>query len=196
MAEEIKVDLKTRSPLVTGFLGCLGIGVAIFAVLLVLSAGGFGITTPKSSEKGPEKVGGGSATEVPAEPKQTEFNVGEEIKLGDNILKVNSVERRAQIGYSTPDSGKEFVLVNVTIRNAGQSDISYNPYDFRIQDSNGNQTDHAWASLDDRLSSGSLASGGHVTGTVPFETPRGDQGLKLLFEPSFWSEERIVINLD
>ena len=52
----------------------------------------------------------------------------------------------------------------------------------------------AFAVLDDSLSSGTLASGGKVTGSIPFEVPIGDQA-KLIFQPSFWSNQRIVVDL-
>lgn len=45
------------------------------------------------------------------------------------------------------------------------------------------------------LSSGSLASGGNVSGTITFEQPMGDEDLKLIFEPSIFSDDRLIINL-
>jgi hypothetical protein len=120
--------------------------------------------------------------------------VGDVTKLGDREFIVNSVRRSGAFNYNTPKSGKEYVIVNVTIKNQGKDEVSYNPYDFKVQDANGAQENQAFAVLDDSLSSGTLALGGKVTGSIPFEVPIGDQA-KLIFQPSFWSNQRVVVDL-
>jgi archaellum component FlaG (FlaF/FlaG flagellin family) len=98
------------------------------------------------------------------------------------------------MGYSTPRSGKEYVILNVTIKNLGKDEVSYNPFDFKVQDANGAQEGTTYVSLDDNLSSGTLAPGGKVTGSMAFEVPIGDQA-KLIFQPSFWDSQRVVVDL-
>jgi hypothetical protein len=120
--------------------------------------------------------------------------VGDVTKLGDREFTVNSVKRANVLSYSTPKTGKEFVVVNVTIRNLGTDEVSYNPFDFKVQDANGAQESETFASLDDSLNSGTLAPGGKVTGSIPFEVPTGDEA-KLIFQPSFWSSQRVVVDL-
>jgi len=133
--------------------------------------------------------------EVTPEAK-TEFAVGEAIQMEDYALTVNKVTKAASKGYSTPKTGNEYVFVNVTVQNTGDKEVSYNPFDFKIQDSNGNQTTDTFVSLDDRLSSGTLASGGKVTGSLSFEAPKSDKGLKLIYQPNVWLDNaRITINL-
>ena len=63
--------------------------------------------------------------------------VGDVTKLGDREFIVNSVRRSGAFGYNTPKAGKEYVIVNVTIRNLGDDEVSYNPFDFKMQDANG-----------------------------------------------------------
>ncbi len=136
-----------------------------------------------------------SKTEVTPEVK-SEFAVGEAIQMKDYILTVNEVTKAPSKGYSTPKSGNEYVFVNVTIQNTGDKESPYNPFDFKIQDSNGNQTTDTFVSIDDNLSSGTLASGGKVTGSLAFEAPKGDKGLKLIYQPNFWLDnQRITVNL-
>jgi hypothetical protein len=51
-----------------------------------------------------------------------------------------------------------------------------------MQDSNGTQKDATIIlGQEHQLSSGNLAPGGKVTGTLGFEVPKGDAGLKRLF---------------
>jgi hypothetical protein len=127
-------------------------------------------------------------------PKEITPKVGDVTTLGDREFTVNTVKRSKGMGYSTPKKGKEFVIVNVTIRNLGQDEVSYNPFDFKVQDANGAQEDETFVSLDDSLNSGTLAPGGKVTGSIPFEVPIGDKAL-LIFQPSFWSSQRVVVDL-
>jgi len=128
------------------------------------------------------------------QPKDVTPKVGDVTKLGDREFTVNSGRRSQAFDYNTPKAGKEYVIVNVTIRNLGKDEVSYNPYDFKVQDANGAQESYTWASLSDSLSSGTLAPGGKVTGSMPFEVPIGDEA-KLIFQPSFWSSQRVVVDL-
>lgn len=128
------------------------------------------------------------------QPEEITPKVGDVTKLGDREFIVNSVRRSRGFNYNTPNKGKEYVIVNVTIRNLGKDEVSYNPFDFKVQDANGAQESSTFASLDDRLNSGTLAPEGKVTGSIPFEVPIGDEA-KLIFQPSFWSSQRIVVAL-
>ena len=141
----------------------------------------------------PTKVGENSNNSQ-AEEQQKEYKVADVVKLGEREFVVNSVKRSGAFNYNTPDAGKEYVIVNVTIRNLGKDEVSYNPFDFKVQDANGAQESSTFASLDDSLSSGTLAPNGKITGSMPFEVPQGTNA-KLIFQPSFWSEQRIVVDL-
>jgi hypothetical protein len=84
--------------------------------------------------------------------------------------------------------------VNVTIKNLGKDEVTYNPFDFKVQDAKGAQETETFATLDDSLSSGTLAPDGTVSGSMPFEVTVGDQA-KLIFQPSFWDSQRVVVDL-
>jgi hypothetical protein len=186
-----------RHPILTGIL-----------ILFIIGAIGAGLGGDKSkqtsnnmqsSSKSTEQQGNtNTATSMnsDASNKQQDATpkVGDVTKLGDREFIVNSVRRSGAFNYNTPKSGKEYVIVNVTIKNQGKDEVSYNPYDFKVQDANGAQENQAFAVLDDSLSSGTLALGGKVTGSIPFEVPIGDQA-KLIFQPSFWSNQRVVVDL-
>lgn len=145
----------------------------------------------KVSSKSKEKA---EETEVPDE----KFYVGDEIAMGDYVLTVDKVKRSSGTEYDKPKKGKEFLIVTVTLKNNGEDEFDYNPYNFSVQDSNGTVTDITFTTVDSDTSmeSGSLVSGGKVSGTLAFEVPKKDKKLMLRYQPDFWSDKEIQINLN
>lgn len=94
------------------------------------------------------------------------------------------------INLSAPEGGNEFVKVEVSIENNSDNQISYNTFDWKIQNSNGVIKD-----IDGGLNSGELAPGGKVTGFMIFQVPAGDTGLVLSYNPSFFSDKKIEIKI-
>lgn len=137
----------------------------------------------------------GSEEEAP--PVKEEFSVGEKVQLGDNVLTVTKAEKSAGSDFDQPKDGHEYVVVTVVIENAGDENISYNPFDFKMSNSQGQILDQTFTTIDTNtaLQSGELAPGGKVTGTIAFEQPAGDPGLQLQYTPSFWSDKTIMVNL-
>ncbi|WP_164214965.1 DUF4352 domain-containing protein [Virgibacillus sp. YIM 98842] len=128
---------------------------------------------------------------------EDEFSVGEAVQLGDNVLTVTEVEKSDGDEFDQPKSGNEYVIVHVEIENSGEENISYNPFNFKMANSEGQIVDQALTIIDSdtALESGELAPGGTVSGTIVFEQPADDPELQLQFEPSFWSGDMIKINL-
>lgn len=175
----------------------IGVGVVILGVIVISAIGGS--SNKSSNQATTTTTNNTSSTQDDVnknndQPKDVTPKVGDVTKLGDREFTVNSVRRSKAFGYNTPKAGKEYVIVNVTIRNLGKDEVSYNPFDFKVQDANGAQESSTFASLDDSLSSGTLAPEGKVTGSMPFEVPVGDEA-KLIFQPSFWSNQRVVVDL-
>jgi hypothetical protein len=132
-----------------------------------------------------------------AEPEKEVFAVGEKVQLGDNVLIVTKVEKSAGSDFDQPKDGHEYVIVTVEISNAGDENISYNPFDFKMSNSQGQIVDQAFTTVDTNtaLQSGELAPGGKVSGTITFEQPAADSALQLQYNPSFWSDKTIKVNL-
>lgn len=126
-----------------------------------------------------------------------EFSVGEKVEFNGYIVEVTSVEKSSGNEFEKPQQGKEYVIVHVSIENNGDKEIDYNPFHFKMKNSNGQIEDHAFTIIDNdtKLSSGELAPGGNISGTVTFEQPIDDDGLQLIFEPSFWSAKQVIFNL-
>lgn len=131
--------------------------------------------------------------------EKTQFKVNETISFDNKEVTVTKVERNWNTGnqFVTPESGKEFVKVQVTIKNNSNNDISYNSFDWKIKDSGNVLYDIASATfmIDGSLGSDTLAAGDTISGFLAFEVPDGDTGLKLQYSPSFWSGKKLEINL-
>ena len=78
--------------------------------------------------------------------------------------------------------GKPITQVSVTYQNNGNSQASFNPYDWKAEDGQGAQRSQAfYTDGDNELHSGTLAAGGTVSGNLYFE---GDV-VKVLYENAF-----------
>jgi hypothetical protein len=131
--------------------------------------------------------------------EKTEFKVGETASFDNKTITVTDVQRNYDTGnqFAQPESGKEFVIVTVKITNDSDKTLDYNTFEFKMQDSNGVQQNEAITALSEgKLNSGSLAAGGKVTGKLAYEVPKGDTGLKLLYQNfSFFDNKAITFNL-
>ena len=166
------------------------------------------IITIGSQYKQPEKVGenknsgsnGSSQTQKGESKKEekTEFNVGDIIAFDGKELTVEKVERNWNSGnaYLKPKDGKEYVKVSVKIENKSETEMNYNVFEFKAEDSNGaaESADGQTYSLPDSLGSGDLVKGGKKSGSMIFEVPAGSS-LKLHYQPSFWSNKKVIVNL-
>ena len=67
-----------------------------------------------------------------------------------------------------------------------------------MQNSNGQITSQAFTTInsDTSLSSGSLAAGGQVNGTIAFEQPVGDSGLVLKYKANMFSNKEVQVKID
>ena len=78
--------------------------------------------------------------------------------------------------------GTPITQVSVTYQNNGNSQASFNPYDWKAEDAQGAQRSQAfYTDGDNELHSGTLAAGGTVSGNLYFE---GDV-VKVLYENAF-----------
>jgi len=175
-------------------------GVIIVFLLIIFIPGGNNSnkTSDTSTAQKVDEVNVESVSNKEEIVENAEFSVGDVIKMRNWELTVNGVSKAKSKGYSTAKTGKEYVFVKTTIRNTGDEEAKgVGSFDFKIQDSNGVLDGTTYISLDDGMQGYvDLAPGGVLTGTMPFETPEDDNGLKLIFQPNFWIDnQRIVVNL-
>jgi hypothetical protein len=88
---------------------------------------------------------------------------------------------------TTPKPGARFVFVTVRYDNGTAKESSFNPYDWKLQDAAGVRRQSAFFVGDrgDALSSGSVAPGGFVSGSIVFEAPVGDVRLEMVYDIPF-----------
>lgn len=186
-----EVGKKSKIPLIA-------FGVSLLFMVLIFSA-----KSPSDKNSSPKKVEDKSSStntqkkQDASNKKEVIINVGETAEIDDKLFKVVSIQRNYPGGkYSTLPTGKEWVLVNVYIENKGQKEKSYNSYDFKMEDSSGDRKSNAYVSdVVDELHSGDLAQGGKKLGNIVFEVPKDDKGLKLIYEPNMFNDEKVIVKL-
>ncbi len=190
--------------------------VWVIVVFIIIAAVGGGDDEKEQADEPPESEPASAETtnndtqeqeEEPEEPEEepakeeeekTEFGINEKIEFEGRIVEVTEVEKSSGSDFDKPKDGKEYVIVHVAIENNSDKEINYNPLDFKMQNSQGQIESKTFTTIDSgtSLSSGGLAEGGNVSGTIAFEQPIDDENLQLIFEPSFWSSKKITINLN
>jgi len=161
-----------------------------FWLIVLIILGGAGISATKDNPSTAD------------EPKKTEakefYALGEEVKLKDNVLIVTGISKNSGIEWDKPKDGQEFIVVNVTLKNGGDDEISYNPYDFSIQNSQGQITNTTFTTIDKTtaLHTGKLAPKGEISGTIVFQEPINDSSLILKYKASIFSDSEIKVKLN
>jgi hypothetical protein len=171
--------------------------IPMLALALLFSftvACGEGANTAKKVEgttAGSEATIGTTATETTL---QQVYNIGDSVDLNGKVVTVVSFKKSNGGDYDKPKEGMEYVIVSLKIKNNGTDKITYNPYDFEMQNSKGQITSMALTTVDTKtaLSSGELASGGEVEGTVTFEEPKDDSGLVLIYQANILDEDEVI----
>lgn len=165
--------------------------IVVIAVIVVIAA----IANLGGNDDQPQAVNGsGNAAHNEQVDTSKVFGINEPVKYKGLELSVTKVEKSNGDDFDKPKDGMEYVIVTVKYKNAGEEKISYNPYDFKMLNSKGQITDQALTSVDSStsLSSGELAPGGEISGTIAFEQPKGDAGLKLQYTGSWFSSDADV----
>lgn len=128
------------------------------------------------------------------------YKVGETVKFDNQDITITSVNRNytTNNSYTKAGDGKEYVKVNLQIKNTSDGQIDYNAFYWSIEDSSGditNYTSAAMAQADDTLSSGQLAAGGTKTASIVFEVPKDDTKLKVHINPGLISAHEAIVEL-
>lgn len=185
--------------------GALGtVAVVVVVVLLALvngCSGGTGSTESPSARETqvPSTTSSGNPqNSTNTDSANKEYTIGDAVDLSDRTLKVNE----AQSDYlplnqaSKPEPGNQFVRVNVILTNRSSGQISFTPFDFKLQDASGVRRGYTIAvDMPNPLNTGNLAPNDSVTGNIAFEAPQGDTGFKLIYEPIASSSETATVNV-
>ena len=168
----------------------------VLAVLIV--AGIAGSLGGGNDEKGvAKKVDNSSeASDTPkesnSEKEEVDFKIGDTIDIDGYQIKVNDVKYSDEEGFTTPDEGKEFIIINLTITNKTGEKASFNPLDFAINE-DGVSSTAGFEYVDgiDTLSSGDLDPDATVTGNLAAQVKK-ESSVKLRYEGNFFLKDKEV----
>ena len=104
---------------------------------------------------------------------------------------ITNVEYSNGNEWDHPSSGKKYVIITLKIENKSDKKISYNALDYKMVNSQGQEDDESFTTInnDTSLSSGDLISGGVKTGTLVFEEAEDETSLKLLYYSNIFDDK-------
>lgn len=130
------------------------------------------------------------------EKKIESFKVGDVVKLDDYQIVVNSISAySSKNGYIKPESGKKWLVVDITQENKGTDSKDYNTFDYKLQDNQDYRYENTYSDKEPSFSSGILQPGAKTRGFITFEIPANNTANKLIFTPSWWTSSQIEIDL-
>lgn len=134
-----------------------------------------------SSSSSSSSAASSSSSSTSKKTSHSNLSIGTEATFSSGLtVTVNSVES-GLLNYD----GRDITCVNVTYRNNGQSNESFNVYDWSGEDSQGARRNfYYYSKAVDELNSGDLAPGGSVTGNIYFESPIA----KVVYTENIWVE--------
>lgn len=130
-----------------------------------------------------------SPTPPPATPTtRTTYRIGEGATFADGWrATVLRLEEQPAGTYTKPSPGMRFVAVILRFDNGSTQSVSLSPFlELKLQDSAGvRRTPRLFSYRNDALSSGRVAPGSFVSGSVTFEAPIGDSRLQLVYDRGY-----------
>lgn len=135
----------------------------------------------------------GCSSKEDKKEEKTEFNVGEVATFKEVEYTVVAVERHQGTNqFSKPKEGKEFVTVHIKIENKSKEKISYNPIDWKMVNSNGQEEGYSvTGGMDTQIHHRDLTAAGKIEGTITYEQTIGDTGLKLNYYETMFSDKAV-----
>lgn len=177
-------------------LSIAGLVICIVSVVIVLATQSLYSKAFDDATSGPslsstsQSDSSTASSEAESSQNREDLSVGTTATMSNGLaVTVNSVTN-GLANYS----GEEFASVSVTYTNTGNDTVSFNGYDWKAQDPQGAQRDESYqfggdaADSSMRLSYGTLAPGGSVTGIIEFD----GQITKVIYAPSIMSDKNNV----
>ncbi len=162
----------------------------VVVLVVIVAAGMGGSGSSDSSDKS------ASSSSSSATPLDKVYKVGQTASYKGYKIKVNSVSYSSGNEYEQPDSGKQYVIVNVTITNDTDESQDYNPYDFKLNaDGNNTDLDEIYTDVDNTLNAGSLDKGASVTGNMVGQASTSVSKLQLQYQTSVWNNKTVKFDL-
>ncbi|MHC5375589.1 DUF4352 domain-containing protein [Enterococcus sp. LJL120] len=164
-------------------------------VLVIIVGGALGSNSKNETKKVDSGTTTSSSTQESTDVLAETYNVGDTVSYKGYEIRVNSVDFSDGSEYVKPDSGKQFVIVNITINNNTDEKQSYNPFDYSLNADGVSETLMSYLDNVETLNSGELDPGATVTGNLVGEASSAAK-LQLRYQASFWNDETVDINLN
>ncbi|MEK3946089.1 DUF4352 domain-containing protein [Paenibacillus sp. FSL R7-0048] len=183
-------------------IGCLGF---IALIVLIIVIGIFAKDKDSSNDTTSKSNTTANSVETKGTSKEDAKKLakkGEELQVGDVVFKVNKVTTTKEIkdgnylSYSPSADGSIFLVVNVTVKNAGKKMITTDSSYFQLlkDEVTYNPSTLITTSGDYFLYEG-INPGLAQTGNVVFEIPEDMTGFLLNVQTGFWGTEQGQIEL-
>jgi len=132
-----------------------------------------------------------------ATPAPATGGVDEDVESANYTLLVHGVQDPYQPGdeFYAPAAGNRWVVVDVSITNNSGESQQYFVFDFKLKDADNFEYDAGFADAPQELDSGTLAAGDTLRGRIAFEVPETADITRLIYNPGFFGEDQIEIDL-
>lgn len=174
------------------------IAVAIVAVIVIGSAlGGKDDkpTAPVNNDAVQTVQSDDVAKETPTTALKTTYNAGDEVDLDGCIMKYDSAEVwQGYESYAAPKDGNKVIRLHLSFTNNGKEDAYISEYDFDCYCDNSLYESYFYG--EDNLPTVNLSSGRSTEGYIYFEVPENAEKIEVEYEVNFWSDKKIILNVD
>jgi hypothetical protein len=164
-----------------GLLKKIGIGIVVtFAIIIVLGIYGSTLNSQNQFSTTTTLPAGGGGGALPSTTTTTSSLPAQNIMISYTGTVENGIDYTlGNYPYTAqPDSGKIFLVVNMTIKNNGYDKFSVNPFYFHVIVNNIKYNyDSNTYYLADKLGSVDILNGGKLSGSLVFQIPSSDSSL-------------------
>lgn len=170
--------------IITGAAGALwSVVVSIFFILSLIALGVGGASAGVALDQANQTLANYNAENKALIEAKKEFKKGETATFGQFEVKVNSVKRdyTPEDSYVTVGEGKEFIVVNVTVKNVGSESKYISSYDLKLSEA-GVADSASYFDVDPAFDGGDVSPGASTSGNIMYEVTKGTTDLKLQYE--------------
>lgn len=174
--------------IITGAIGALwSLVISVFFVLAIASVGIGGAALNEVVQEAQDSVSQHNAETKALIDAKKDFSKGETAKFGKFEVKVNSVTRNytPEQDYLTPEDGKEFIVINITVKNTSDESQYVSNFDYKLND-DGLAVSASYFDVTPDFEAGDLSAGASQTGNILYEVTKGENNLKLQYETSVY----------
>lgn len=171
-------------------LSIAGAIIAVLSCVIVLWTQSVYVDAINSVSEGDQPAAVAADAEGAADAQAVDY---QNLAVGD-VVQLESGLKVGVVGIDTSLTnydGTPLIGVTVTYENAGQSEASFNFYDWEAQNGSGVVSSPTYTMEDNQLSSGTLVPGGSVSGVVCFE---GDS-VKVLYSSNIIADTAAAWNV-